>query len=255
MPTFTQKLAVFLVSLTCAPSVAGDLRIETRVYAQEEELPVCESVTLFTGDTVYDFREDRSVVTIFRSAAAGKPARFVLVDPQRSVRTEIELRRVDQAMASLRKWAASSNDPYLRFAGDPVFSESFDEQTGELKLAGDQLTYELVTVPMDDDEQRLAVRQFLDSFTKLQTLLETSLPPDPRLRVNEALFRRGLMPVETRLYSRDQEEPSLRAEHLAAPLLSKRDRARIDEALDSLAVCREVSNEEFHLGAARTASK
>lgn len=241
--------------LLASVAVAADLRIETRVYAPEEEAPVCRSVTLFSGAAVYDFREDRPVVTIFRAAAAGKPERFTLLDTQRQVRTEIEVSKIDHAMVSLRKWAAQSGDAFLRFAGDPVFTESFDEETGELQLIGDQLSYRLVTVPMEDEMTRLAVRRFLDSFTKLQTLLETSLPPDPRLRVNEALFVHGVMPVETKLFSGKQDKPSLRAEHLTAPLLSKRDRARIDDAIDKMASYRQVSNEEFRSAGVQTAAK
>lgn len=249
-------LAAVLLCLCLAPVTRGvELRIETRVFSAEQDEPVCESTTLFSAGAVYDFRKDRPTVTIFRPGTGGKPGRFVLLDTQRKVRTEITTDKVDHAMASLREWASQSRDPFLRFTSSPTFTESYSAETGELELVGEQLTYRLVTVPLEHPEARVAVRTFLDGFTKLQTLLETSLPPDPRLRVNEALFLHKVLPVETRLYSRDQEKPSLRAEHLMAWLVSKPDKQRIDEALDQLASFREVTNKEYRRGRRQVAAR
>lgn len=228
-----------------AAGVASDLRIETRVFAEDEDQPVCQSVTLFSSGAVFDFRDERPIVVIYRPGTPGKPGRFVLLDTERKIRTELTTDRIDGAIEGLRKWAAQSEDEFLRFTGQPSFVESFNEETGELELIGEQLSYRLVTQPIEKPESKLAVRQFLDSFSKLQTLLETSLPPDPRLRVNEALFRHGVMPVETRLYSGAQEEPSLRAEHFSIWMLSRSDRERIDKATDQMVSFQAVSNEEF----------
>lgn len=241
------RILLALVSL-CPVVGATELRIETQVYAPEQETPVCESTTLFAGGAVYDFRSGRPTVTIFHPGAGDRPARFVLLDTERKVRTEITTDKIDGAMANLRRWASQSQDDYLRFASNPEFTESFNEETGELQLLADTLTYRLITMPVKHPEAKLAVRQFLDNYTKLQTLLETSLPPEPRLRVNEALFRRGVMPVETRLYSGQQDDPALRAEHLADWMLSKRDRQRIDQAQEQLAAFKQVSNEQWRQG-------
>ncbi|MCA9239760.1 MAG: hypothetical protein KDA37_06160 [Planctomycetales bacterium] len=243
------KAPLLLFVLALANSAAAqDLRIETRVYAEDPTHPVCETVTLFQQGAVYDYRQDRPTVTIYRDGPAGKPGRFVLLDTDRQVRTELTTDKLDQAMTSLRRWAAQSKDPFLKFASAPAFTESFNKETGELQLLGDVMSYRVVTVPMEQPSANLAVRRFLDNFTKLQTLLETRLPPDPRLRVNEALFRHEALPVETRLYSRDQEEPSLRAEHIAVWLLSKNDRSKIDQTIDQMASFREVTNAEYRQG-------
>lgn len=240
--------ALLLVLACTSAAVAQDLRIETRVYSKEKTEPVCETVTLFQQGAVYDYRQDRPTVTIYRDGPAGKPGRFVLLNTERQVRTELTTDKLDHAMGSLRRWAAQSNDPFLRFASAPAFTESFNKETGELQLLSDTMSYRVVTVPVEEPASNLMVRRFLDNFTKLQTLLETRLPPEPRLRVNEALFRHQALPVETRLYSQDQEEPSLRAEHIAVWLLSKNDRAKIDQTIDQMASFREVSNEEYRHG-------
>lgn len=246
---------VLLLTLPAMIATAADLRVETRVYVGEEETPFSESTTLMQGDVTFDFRPGESQVTIFRAGVAGKPGRFILLDTKQEIRTEIGVDKIAAVMHKLRQWAGKQEDPFLRFTGLPTFEEDFNEETGVLILASEPMTYRLVTVPMDHPEMKLPVRQFLDAFAQLQTLLNAGLPPEPRLKVNEALFRHEVMPVQVELTSRDEEKPALRAEHLMAWVLSKHDRSRIEESLDQMTSFREVTNEEFHRGRKQVAAK
>ncbi|MEM8864150.1 MAG: hypothetical protein AAGF31_01235 [Planctomycetota bacterium] len=246
--------AVFSFSLAACAS-AADLRIETRVYAVDEETPVAESVTCFRAGVVYDFRPDESRITIFRAAVGDKPARFLLLDTEREQQTEILAPQIEATMSKLRRWAASQSDPFLQFTGAPMFDERFDADTGELLLTSDQLSYRLVTTPLKHPEMKVELRQFLDGFAQLHTLLEAGLPPEPRLRVNEALFRHEVIPLQVELTARDDEEPSLRGEHVITWVLSKHDIQRIDHAADQLASFQKVSNAEFQQGRRQVASK
>ena len=252
-------LVVFATACSCLPSFAGllaaDLRIETRVYALEEEGPISDSVTLFDAGVVYDFRTAESRVTIFRAGRDGKPARFILLDTKRQLRTEIDANQLTATMTKLRRWAAAQSDPFLRFTGAPMFEEQFNADTGELLLTSDQLSYRIVTVPLKHPEMRMPLRSFLDAYAQLHTLLEAGLPPEPRLRVNEVLFRHSVMPVEIQLTARDDEEPALRAEHVVAWVLSKQDRLRIDDAIDGLASYKKVTNAEFQQERRQVAAK
>ncbi|MEM6799181.1 MAG: hypothetical protein AAF589_06675, partial [Planctomycetota bacterium] len=201
---------------------AADMRIETRVYAAaDEKEPVSESVTFFHDGVVYDFRAAESRVTIFRGAVGDKPARFLLLDTRLKQRTEVPVNRITAAMTKLRRWCAMQEDPFLRFTGDPSFEEYFDPDSGELRMTSDQLTYRLVTTPLKEEEIKLELRTFLDGFAQLHTLLESGLPPEPRLRVNEALFRHGVVPVQVEVTAGDDDKPSLRAEHVVDTVLSK----------------------------------
>ncbi|MEO1495630.1 MAG: hypothetical protein AAFV43_00600 [Planctomycetota bacterium] len=245
------RTLLVLMLFACCPLSAGaaEFRIETRVYAQGEEAPASQSITLFADGVAYDFRDRDYRVTIFRRGVGSKPGRFVLLDTDGERRTEIGADRVAVVMTKLRRWAALQEDPFLRFVGDPELKESFDPSTGELRLESDQLSYRLVTMPVADDEALKELRSFLDAFAQLHTLLEAGLPPGPRLRVNEALSRRGVAPVEVELYAGPIDgEPSLRADHLITWILSKRDRARIDLASAQLAEFEEVDNAAFQRG-------
>jgi hypothetical protein len=240
-------LALLLLSMGVAAARAADFRIETRVYAAGEDEPLSESVTLFTGGATYDFRDAADRVTIFRPGVADKAGWFVLLDTDRRERTRIDADKVAVAMNKLRRWAALQSDPFLRFAGDPKFDETFDPATGELKLTSERLSYRLLTMPVASDEAMAELVASLDAFAQLHTLLEAGVPPGPRLLVNESLAKRNVVPIEVELYDGAIDgEPSLRAEHLVTWILSKKDRQRIEQASLQVTEFTEVDNATFH---------
>lgn len=242
------RLLIAVLLLTAATATATDLRIETMVFAVEEEAPVSQSVTYFHDGIAYDFRPTEGRATIFRQGVAGKPARFVLLDTERGVSTEIHTDQLERAMSKLRRWAAMQSDPFLQFTGAPVFREEFDPETGELRMTSDQMSYRLMTTPLKHPEIGPQIRLFLDRYAQLHTLLEAGLPPEPRIKINEALHRHGVIPLEVELTARDDDEPSLRGEHKVAWVLSKQDHAVIDHALNQTASFQKVSNADFKAG-------
>lgn len=251
-----RPLLFLLLSACCLPPVAqaADFRIETRVYAPGEEEPAAESVTLFTGGAAYDFRDADDRVTVFRPGAADKAGRFVLLDTAREVRSEIGGDRVAIANTKLRRWASLHKDEFLRFTGDPKFDESFNADTGELRMTSEQMSYRLVTMPVASREAMKELRAFLDAYAQLQTLLEAGLPPAPRLLVNQSLANHDVVPIQVELYSGPiDDEPDLRAEHLVTWILSRNDRNRIERANRQLTEFREVENTEFSKFAHRLA--
>jgi hypothetical protein len=135
----------------------------------------------------------------------------------------------------------------LKFAANPQFEETFDRDTGQLLLASHQESYTIKTAPADAPDALAEYREFLDWYTRLNTLLAAGPPPEPRLQVNAALARYQIVPVSVELKRAGEKEP-LRAEHEFTWLLSKRDLARIDDACASLAAYRPVGNEEFLRG-------
>lgn len=248
-------LALLLTACCLSPASAADFRIETRVYAAGEEEPASESVTLFTGGAAYDFRDADDRVTVFRPGQADKAGRFILLDTAREARTEIGGDRVAIATTKLRRWAATHKDDFLRFTGDPSFKESFDADTGELRMTNKLMSYRLVTMPVASREAMKELRAFLDAYAQLHTLLEAGLPPAPRMLVNEALANHDVVPLEIELYSGPiDDEPDLRAEHLVTWILSRQDRNRIEQANRQLSEFAAVENSEFSKFADRLAA-
>ena len=236
-----------------ASARAEEFRIETRVFSGDATEPASESVTLFQEDVVYDFLEDSPQVAIFRRPQGDTPGRFVLLDRDREIRTEITTDRISGVMKKLREWASNQDDTYLKFAADPRFDESFNESTGELVLESPLQTYRLTTTPIEKSSAQTQLQDFLNWYTQLNALVHGGPPPFPRLAVNAALARHAAVPLEVQLMNAG-DKPTLRSEHLITWRISKQDRQRIDQAINDVAKYKEVTNEEFHK-AEKTAGK
>lgn len=231
--------------------LAAEFRIETKVYTGDEDTPVSQNTTLFQSGVVYDFLERPQRVAIFRHAQGEQPGRFLLIDPDRHVKTVITTDRIDAAIAKLSDWAARQRNPLLQFAAAPEFAESFDPESGVLTLAGKHMTYQLQTVAADRPETWRDLRNYFDGYAKLNCLLSSAMPPHPRLQVNEALEKHGVVPVEVKLSLSDAQQTRIRAEHFYTWRLSKEDRARIALVGEQIVAFREVPNAEFRDGMTR----
>jgi len=248
--SLTLFAAAAILPVVCQQEVAAEeFRIETTIYVGDEEAPVSSTTTLFSGGVVYDFLDQPEQIAVFRRPGGGKPGRFILLDPERRVRTELSTDRLAGAMNKLRTWAGRQKDPFLQFAADPQFQESFDHDSGKLVLASHEESYRIETEPAEQPGALAEYREFLDWYARLNTLLQAGPPPEPRLQVNAALARYQVVPMRVELTRAGDKEP-LRAEHDFTWRLSQDDRARIDDACASLAAYRPVDNAEFLRGAA-----
>jgi hypothetical protein len=225
-------------------AVAEGFRIETKIFVEDEDEPASTATTLFLGGVVYDFLGEPAQIAVFRKPGGGKPGRFILLDSERRIRTELSTDQLAGAMTKLRTWAARQKDPFLKFAANPQFEESFDRESGQLVLASHEESYTIETAPADEPAALAEYREFLDWYTRLNALLSAGPPPEPRLQVNAALARHHIVPVKVELTRAGKKKP-LRAQHEFTWRLSKDDLERIDDACASLAAYRPVENEEF----------
>jgi hypothetical protein len=242
------SIALFILAIDLPTNVnslcAEGFRIETKIYVGDEEEPVSQTTTLFLEGAVYDFLEQPAQIAVFRHPTGGKPGRFILLAPDERIQTEITTDQLAGAMTKLRTWAARQNDPFLRFAADPQFKESFDAGNGQLVLASHLENYTVATSRPEHAERLAEYREFLDWYTRLNTLVIAGPPPEPRLRLNEALARHEVVPLQVELKRAGEKDP-LRAEHKFTWRLSRADQDRIEGVRASLASYRAVNNSEF----------
>lgn len=237
-------------SFACANmSNAEGFRIETKVFKGEEKegkeakTAESETTTLFLDGVVYDFLKKPEQTAVFRKPAGGNPGQFILLNEQRDPH-EILDRKGRHYRYEDESLGFAQRDPFLQFAANPEFEESFDDDTGKLTLVSHLENYKVDTMPAEHPDAMIEYREFLDSYTRLNTLLSSGLlQPGPRLRLNAVLARRKVVPIKVEL-SRSGEEP-LRAEHAFTWRLSQDDQKRIDEVRSNLTKYQEVSNEQF----------
>lgn len=243
----SQKLCLIVFAIAAVAQTArGDgFRIETKVYFGDEEQPQSETTTLFLDGVVYDFVAKPAQTAVFRKPAGGKPGQFTLLNAQERIQTKLSTAQLAGAMGKLRNWAARQTDPFLKFAADPHFEESYQPQNNRLVLAHHLESYTVTTAPAEHTQELAEYREFLDWYTRLNALLSADhFPPEPRLQLNAALGRHQVIPLKVEL-TRAGVSDSLRAEHKFMWRLSREDSERIDQVRESLAAYREVANAEY----------
>lgn len=223
---------------------AGELRIETDVYSGNDTESLSHTITLFDSGTVYDFSDEKQEVAVFRLPNESRPGQFILLDLKSKRRTEVSTDKIEALMDKLSKWAKEQEDEMLKFSANPEFEETYQSGTGQLTLDSKQWNYTVATIPAEDTETLKDYRQFVDWYTRLNVMMHGAPPPGPRLALNAALERHGVVPVEIRRKIESQSTP-LRATHLFQWRLSREDRAQVEEVRKHLASFEKVDNRDF----------
>jgi len=250
--TYLLASVVLLVVAKPQARAAEGFRIETKIFVGEEkkkekdkkeEEPVSSTTTLFLDGVVYDFLAKPEQTAVFRKPSGDKPGRFILLDDKNRVQTEISTTELNHAISKLKDWASRQTDPFLQFSADPKFDETFDRATGKLVLTSKLQSYTVQTKPTQHQEALVDYREYLDWYTRLNTLLTAGNPPGPRLQLNDSLARHKVVPEKIEL-KRAGEDPK-RAEHDFTWRLSQDDLQRIDEVRAALSTYRKVDNQEY----------
>lgn len=225
-----------------------DFRMENKVYLEHQRDPAVETTTIFYNGAVYDFLTKPAEVTIFEK----EPSRFVILDTQRRIKTQLTLSEVEAFVERLRRRADEYADPFVAFLAHPEFDKSFDPTARELTLQSPWLTYRVVTVDAENPELAAEYRAFADALARLNALLNPKgLPPFPRLVLNAELQRREELPKEVQLTIHPdrglfpKKRTVLRSEHHLVRQISELDRARVQQAIQFQNLFPQVSFEQY----------
>lgn len=226
-------LRSLVLVVACLVAVEGLLQAEdfcvfNKVYVGKE---INESTTIFRSGRVYDLLADPGEITIYDPPHS----RFVVIDPQRKLKTEITTDQIESFCQRIRSEVMTTQDPLSRFLATPEFSEVYDEGSGDLSLKNDWLVYEAKTAPPKFDTMAKQYGQYLTWQTKLNTVLRPgALLPYARVKLNDALLQRGRMPVEVQatryMPGAVRKSFTLRSEHRVQPVVLASDLARLDDA-------------------------
>ncbi len=231
----------------CPAAGAEDFRIETRVYSVKEKTLLSQNTTLFRDGVVYDFLGDPPQIAVFDKLHG----RFVLLDTQRKLRSDISTEQLLVFCGELRAWALNASKGYLQFCGKPQFAIEFTEKSSELSLTSPFMTYKLQTTKAKSLDASHQMREFSDWYARLNALTNPGgILPFPRLAVNEELDRRGLVAEQVELNIVPQAQlggksVSVRSEHEVQWQLLDRDMKRIADTDTQLVSFRKAEFSEF----------
>ena len=186
-----------LACLATAQLESAEFRMDTQVYVGKSETPAYETVTLFQRRIVYDFLgAGDGEITIYDPHLR----RFVLLDPQRQVKTEIDEDVLLQFVAEVKLRAARSGGPTVREAASPQFRIAYDGRAKELSLQGNRLSYVAAAgdAKFPNVEAARDYFHFIDMYTRLNATRKGALPPQARLELNQALAEHDMFPETIR---------------------------------------------------------
>lgn len=232
-------------------AAADDFRIHTQLFEGEGNQPISENTTLFKSGIVYDYSSGPAVetqVTVFDPARA----RFILLDPQRKLRTEKSTDDILSFARQVQNWAANHNDPFLQFQANPKFTETTDPATGELIFSSQWQTYRVAAQKAANAATARQYALFSDWYARMNMLKGSTILPFPRLRVNEVLRKDELVPTEVQLkitrlgkVPGQQNVLTLRTKHHVVWGLKAEDQKRLEQTAADLVNFVQVEFEDF----------
>jgi hypothetical protein len=242
------------------------MRVETELFAQGASEPAARSLTLFRDGVAWDFLElpvagedEKDERMELAEIVLHDPARerLVVIDPVRNVKTQVEAVRLERLGVSLAKWARSSDDRLIRWAGGPDFASGLTEKDHAVELAGPRVRYAVTHDKAPSPEAATAYREFADSAVLLRALLHPGgLPPFPRLALNRSIEEAGGIPsevtleIEPRLGPLGGRSDRLKSVHKLHPRLLSSDIERIEAAESQAAAAEAVELAAFVEGEA-----
>lgn len=248
-------LACLVVAAVGHKTLAEDVvfRVESEVFVGDEETPAAKSLTLFHNGITWDFLDapaDGGEGDIILHDPARE--RVVVLDPQRSIKTEIRTIRLERLNVSLATWARQSDDALIKWAGAADFGDAITTDGNRVELTGPRVRYTVEFTRSSSDQAVAAYRRFADTAILLKALMQPGgIPPFPRLAINRHVEVAGGIPAEVtlcitpRLALLPGGGDILRSVHKVHPQLIDGDHSRIDAASARFTVAEEVDLEEF----------
>lgn len=236
------------------------MRVESELFIDAADEPVARSLTLFHEGVAWDFLElpagdaDDDAAMQLTEIVLHDPARerIVVIDPERRIKTEIPLIRLERLSVSLARWARESDDRLVRWAGGPDVADGIEEADGRLELAGPRVRYAVELVDAPSPEAAETYRRFADTAILLKALLQPGgIPPFPRLALNERLGDCDSIPAEVTLEVESRAgllgsgTDRFRSVHRSHPRLLASDQARLEEARGAVASAERVGLAAF----------
>ncbi len=223
-------LGIAILALAASTS-ADEFRVESDIFVGNQKEPIAKNLTLFSSGLVYDFpRLGPEEITVFDPARG----RFVLLDPQRKVKTTVTTQELLELAAAMKVHARELTGAFA-FAANPEFDQEMDDETGWLTLSSPSLTYRARCIAPEVPSAVARYRGFADWYARLNATRPGSLPPFARMELDKAISERQQIPQEVELTIEPERrfvgrKLVVRSKHLFNWRLSNTDRRQIEQA-------------------------
>jgi len=244
------RIAAALGAFGCVTQVgivhAQDLRVHTTVRdlsgsgaskSNESDSVVARSLMLFHAGKIYDYVDPAQEVIVFEPAHH----RFTVMNQPRQLRSELTQDEIRQYLGLVEKEAqrrieedlpSPSRKPLelLQFQLQPNFATTFDSKKNHLQLGSPHLQYTVSTSTPPSAEIAEKYLFVADWTAQLNSVLHPqSMLPAARLKLNEELRQRTMIPLSVELKADAEPGLHLQARHEWTWQLEKTDRQLIDE--------------------------
>lgn len=229
----------FLTGMVALTATAQEFRVETDVFSGNAKEPVSESLTIFSGELVYDFLlGDSEEIAVFDV----KRGRIMLLDARSRSKTEFTTENLlEFATAIQSRGAGPAYEPLFH----PQFTTTFDEERSLLRLESERLTYSAKCIAPKQPNAAKRFQQFADWYARLNAIRPGNIPPFGRLELNRALAERNLIPEEIERTLIIDKKQIARSHHAVTWIVSFSDRKRMENADSLIASLETVPPKEF----------
>lgn len=243
-------VAVAFCSCVIARVIADDFHIDNKLYQDWDEKkghpkePPVETTTLFASGRIYDFMTKPKETIVFDPGQS----KIIILDPDRRLKTQILTDEISTQIGKLRQAAIEYKDDVVRESAQAKFAESVDPKTGILTLTNRWMRYEVESMAPDRPQVARQYADAADWLAQLNSMLNPTYIPFPRLALNKVLRARQEVPVKITLHlTPEKHKPkAMHSEHTILMGLSQIDKQRIDEAGEQMHKFTEVPFDEYH---------
>ena len=230
---------LWLCSSFAANGGSGEFRIETATYHSGDATnPPSKNLTLFSDGVVYDFPLSNSIgITVFEPTGQ----RLTMLDAKNQWKTFLDVKELERVAEKL-KTVRLPMPPLIREMVFPQFQEIYTSQSQMVELRGEMIHYRVRCVEFMDGSFAAQYRDFANAYACLNYYL-FKRPPHARLKLNEVLAKRQLIPlsVELTVNSAKRDRRKIRTKHKVERSLTSGDVERIDLAQSCSKCFQEVS--------------
>jgi hypothetical protein len=227
---------------------AADFRVHTTVVADGDPHPVATNLTIFLDRSIYDFPlGSPGKATVFDTGSC----QFTLLDQQRGIQCFLRGPQLLRLIAAIQQAGAKTRNAQVQFAANPVFEERFEPDSLRLTLNAGPLSYTAVGRKPEVTSAPDQYREFADWFARLNAT-QSAMPPAARLQLNEAIWKRKLVPDQ--VSRRIPGKTTYHSRQSFTWCLSKEDLRRVEQARKWGRICHQVSLDEFRRASATASS-